>query len=363
MTETPTQGATPGQLLHRRRHRRAPTRRPGRSTSPSTARSTPTRSRQIRSSSTTWAATPPAARPGHQPGRQADLRQRDRHACHQPGRRRADARNRRLPDHPLRQRLAGHHQPAGHRPRRREHRRRHVDRRPARPPLGQRLPRRQLLRLVHHQHHAAVGLAGSLKLIPPATPTSSATTSRSRPRRPSTARSASPTRTRARRRTDGDPRRRHRRAGQRRPDDLLRPEPAPGQPQQSGPVHPPERGHRALRRPAAPSRSRVGVDAANTGLVTNTSPCPTCRFYNVGPDGLLSPLPGDDSGYYVARVRVIDQSGNQSNPNDPNAQVPFVVDTTPPTVEFTTPTPGQVITSLGANGQISSRSRPARTST
>ena len=25
-------------------------------------------------------------------------------------------------------------------------------------------------------------------------------------------------------------------------------------------------------------------------------------------------MPGDDSGYYVARVRVIDQSGNQSNP-------------------------------------------------
>ena len=78
----------------------------------------------------------------------------------------------------------------------------------------------------------------------------------------------------------------------------------------------------------------MGVDAANTGLVTNTTALPDLQgVYNVGPDGLLSPLPGDDSGYYVARVRIIDQSGNQSNPNDPNAQVPFVVDATPPTVD------------------------------
>ncbi len=74
--------------------------------------------------------------------------------------------------------------------------------------------------------------------------------------------------------------------------------------------------------------------------------------YNVGSSGVLSPLPGTDSGYYVARVRIIDQSGNQSNPNDPNAQVPFVVDNTPPTVTFTSPTSGQVITSL-TNGVLS----------
>ena len=98
----------------------------------------------------------------------------------------------------------------------------------------------------------------------------------------------------------------------------------------------------------------LGVDAANTGLVTNTTPLPDLQsLYNVGPDGLLSPLPGDDSGYYVARVRVIDQSGNQSDPNDPNAQAPFVVDHTAPTMSFVTPTPNQVITSLGSTGQIS----------
>ena len=96
----------------------------------------------------------------------------------------------------------------------------------------------------------------------------------------------------------------------------------------------------------------VGVDGANTGLVTNTNPLPDLTgTYNVGVDGLLSPLPGDDSGYYVARVRIIDQSGNQSNPADPNAQVPFVVDKTDPKAVFTSPTSGQVITSL-TNGQI-----------
>ena len=96
----------------------------------------------------------------------------------------------------------------------------------------------------------------------------------------------------------------------------------------------------------------VGVDGANTGLVTNQTPLPDLTgTYNVGPDGLLVPLPGDDSGYYVARVRIIDQSGNQSNPNDPNAQVPFVVDKTDPTLTVTSPTSGQVITSL-TNGQI-----------
>ena len=83
----------------------------------------------------------------------------------------------------------------------------------------------------------------------------------------------------------------------------------------------------------------VGVDGANTGLVTNTTALPDLTgTYNVGLDGKLSPLPGDDSGYYVARVRIIDQSGNQSNPHDPNAQVPFVVDNTAPTATFTSPT-------------------------
>jgi large repetitive protein len=96
----------------------------------------------------------------------------------------------------------------------------------------------------------------------------------------------------------------------------------------------------------------VGIDAANTGFVTSTAPLPDLTGrYNVGLDGLLSPLPGDDNGFYVARVRVIDQSGNQSSVTDPNAQAPFVVDATPPTFKFTSPTSGQVLTSVN-NGQI-----------
>ena len=96
----------------------------------------------------------------------------------------------------------------------------------------------------------------------------------------------------------------------------------------------------------------VGQDGAKTGLVTNTNPLANLfGTYNVGSSGILSPLPGTDSGYYVARVRVIDQSGNPSNPSDPNAQLPFVVDTTPPTATFESPTSGQVLTSVN-NGQI-----------
>jgi hypothetical protein len=96
----------------------------------------------------------------------------------------------------------------------------------------------------------------------------------------------------------------------------------------------------------------VGIDAANTGLVTDTNPLPGLfPIYNVGSSGDLSPVPGTDSGYYTAQVVIIDQSGNQSNPDDPNAQLPFIVDTTPPTATFTNPTQGQVITSL-VNGQL-----------
>jgi hypothetical protein len=96
----------------------------------------------------------------------------------------------------------------------------------------------------------------------------------------------------------------------------------------------------------------VGTDAANTGLVTNFNPLADLfPIYNVGSSGVLSPLPGTDSGYYVARVRVVDQSGNQSNPNDANAQLPFVVDDTAPTAQFLSPTSDQVITSLN-NGAV-----------
>ncbi len=92
----------------------------------------------------------------------------------------------------------------------------------------------------------------------------------------------------------------------------------------------------------------VGVDAANTGLVSNTSPLPDLfPIYNVGSSGVLSPLPGTDSGYYVAQAVAVDQSGNASTPS---AGVPFVVDDTAPTAQFVAPTSGQVLTSLTNGG-------------
>ena len=88
------------------------------------------------------------------------------------------------------------------------------------------------------------------------------------------------------------------------------------------PARTPVPAHRRQRQ----LRVTVGVDAANTGLVTNTTP-PADSPYNVGSSGQLTPLPGTVNGFYVARARVIDQSGNQSNPADPNATANFVVDT------------------------------------
>ena len=61
-------------------------------------------------------------------------------------------------------------------------------------------------------------------------------------------------------------------------------------------------------------------------------------LYNVGPDGVLGTA--DDSGYSVARVRVIDQSGNTSDPNDPKATISFVIDTQGPRVTSSDPLPG-----------------------
>ena len=85
--------------------------------------------------------------------------------------------------------------------------------------------------------------------------------------------------------------------------------------------------------------------------------------YNVGPDGLLnSPLNAslstknpfvstDDSGYSMARVRIVDQSGNASNlPTDPltsfqknGAVTSFVVDTADPKITSFSPSTSTVL--------------------
>jgi large repetitive protein len=88
------------------------------------------------------------------------------------------------------------------------------------------------------------------------------------------------------------------------------------------------------------------TDAQGNFTVTSTVPVPDSPF-NVGPDGLLGTA--DDTGYGLARVRITDQSGNTSNPNDPKAMTGFVVDTQPPAVTSANPAPGTAATVLPGN--------------
>jgi hypothetical protein len=102
----------------------------------------------------------------------------------------------------------------------------------------------------------------------------------------------------------------------------------------------------------------VGQDGANTGLVTAGATLPETQV-NVGPDGWLGPNPAtgvvDDllSTYGLARVRVIDQSGNASNATDTKAQVRFVVDTRGPRITSASPAPGGLVTPSGGNFPVS----------
>jgi hypothetical protein len=98
----------------------------------------------------------------------------------------------------------------------------------------------------------------------------------------------------------------------------------------------------------------VGQDGASTGLVPGGLTLPDSNV-NVGPDGWLGPNPAtgtvDDvlSTYSLARVRVVDQSGNQSSATDTKAQVRFVVDTRGPRITSATPAPGSPVTPAGGN--------------
>lgn len=93
----------------------------------------------------------------------------------------------------------------------------------------------------------------------------------------------------------------------------------------------------------------IGQDGAGTGFVPTTAGLLSSP-YNVGSSGNLIPIPGTVGGYYVARVRIVDQSGNISDNLLPNAQTNFVVDTgsattagTPPIVTIDGPINGTVI--------------------
>jgi large repetitive protein len=71
----------------------------------------------------------------------------------------------------------------------------------------------------------------------------------------------------------------------------------------------------------------------------------------IGPSGKLSFSAGDLTGFSVARIRVVDQSGNSSNANDANATVQFVLDTKGPRVTTATPPPKTQAT-RNALGQV-----------
>ena len=113
-----------------------------------------------------------------------------------------------------------------------------------------------------------------------------------------------------------------------------------------------ERRHRRSPTPAGNFTVTVGVDAAeHRAGDQHRRRWPTAP-YNVGTSGQLVAAARHVSGYYVARARIIDQSGNQSNPTDPNAQANFVVDTATPTVSVTSPANNSVISSSTAPDRV-----------
>ena len=79
----------------------------------------------------------------------------------------------------------------------------------------------------------------------------------------------------------------------------------------------------------------VGVDGANTGLVTSTSPLPDSPW-------TFNPATGKFGGYSEARVRVVDQSGNVSTITSAS-EASFIVDTAAPTITSFSPTPSATI--------------------
>ncbi|MEW4567156.1 S8 family serine peptidase [Tautonia sp. JC769] len=86
------------------------------------------------------------------------------------------------------------------------------------------------------------------------------------------------------------------------------------------------------------------TDANGNFVITAGQALPDSPF-NVGPDGIFGT--SDDTGYSRARVRVTDVSGNESDPDDPNAIIRFVVDTRSPRITSTTPEDGSQVDSGG----------------
>jgi hypothetical protein len=89
---------------------------------------------------------------------------------------------------------------------------------------------------------------------------------------------------------------------------------------------------------------RATTDASGFFSVTSSVALPNTP-YSVGPDGLLGTA--DDRNYSVARIRVIDQSGNQSFAGSTAARLSFVVDTSGPRVTGASPLPGAQVNPVG----------------
>ena len=140
---------------------------------------------------------------------------------------------------------------------------------------------------------------------------------------------------------------------QRRADDLLRPDQAAEQPCESGEVHPAECGLRHLGRRWCLPGDRWESTRPTPGWSRTRTRWPICKASTTSGPTVCSRLcRATTAAITWLGCASSTRAAIESNPNDPNAQVPFVVDTTPPTLTFTSPTPDQVITSLPPSGQI-----------
>ena len=261
-----------------------------------------------------------------------------------------------------------HHQPAGHRARRRELQ--SATPRPARSspsPRATATPAATSTTRSSSTPRRRRSSPGSLTMSRPATPTSSATTSPPRPLPTfdGTISEPNPTLVPARR-PDGHPRHRHR-AGRQRRDRRLTSTPAsfPSSLSSYAQYIRPDAGTRLTRPPAATSGhrgSRRGQHRAGHQHQPPARPVPAST--TSGPAACCSPLPGTDSGYYVARV-IASSTRAATSPTRPipTPSCPFVVDDTAADRHVhVTRRPARSSRSL-TNGGVSSRSSPTRTST
>ena len=129
--------------------------------------------------------------------------------------------------------------------------------------------------------------------------------------------------------------------------DLLRPEPAPRQPEQLRPVHPPERGHRADRR----QRQLLGHHRRRRGQHRaghqHHRRCPTCsRSTTSGRTASCRRCPATTAGSTWPGPGSSTRAATSPTPTIPMPSCRSSWTPRPPRPQFVSPTAGQVITSL-----------------